>query len=143
MGQLKEARRSEHLRAAAFCFVLVQGVTQNMLRSASRWGCFLGFFREDILRWRDLSEQLDSTPEPESRDCPDVLACVICALAFTGMLRGPQLPLDSVAVLCCQAVLLLHGQISQTVTFCQLVLGLWRDACQFYLLIIWVGRSTR
>ena len=34
-----------------------QGVTENMVRSAQRWGCFLGFFRVDQLRWYELADR--------------------------------------------------------------------------------------
>ena len=62
----------------------VQGVTQNMLRSASKWGCFLGFFREDFLRWSELSEQLANMAD-EPSGSRDVLACIICLSALVQM----------------------------------------------------------
>ena len=60
-----------------------------MIRSASRWGCFLGFFREDALHWHDLNGQLGNLPADtaseaaQSREDRDSLACVICFLTWS------------------------------------------------------------
>ncbi|CAE7520164.1 unnamed protein product, partial [Symbiodinium necroappetens] len=75
---------------------LGKGVTQNMIRSASRWGCFLGFFREEALHWHDLNGQLGNLPADtaseaaQSREDRDSLACVICMDAARNTVLQPQ-----------------------------------------------------
>lgn len=61
-----------------------QGVTENMIRSAERWGCFLGFFRVDQLKWSDLSDRIDAAPAnvEDAQAVRDAVACVICASGF-------------------------------------------------------------
>ena len=50
-----------------------------MVRSASKWGCYLGFFREDFLRWGDLSGELANAPAAPAGS-QDTLAYVVCGL---------------------------------------------------------------
>lgn len=47
-------------------------VTENMVRSAERLGCFLGFFRAEQLKWEDVREE---APEVER----DAVLCMVCA----------------------------------------------------------------
>ncbi|CAJ1374721.1 unnamed protein product [Effrenium voratum] len=70
---------------------LGKGVTDNMIRSATRWGCFLGFFREDQLRWAELRELLDA-PQGAAQgaeDARNAATCVVCMDAARKVLLRP------------------------------------------------------
>lgn len=69
---------------------LGKGVTENMVRSAQRWGCFLGFFRVDQLRWYELADRLAAPGNPEEeREARESVSCVICLAASRSILFRP------------------------------------------------------
>ena len=64
MNQL--LRRLSHNRSK-----LGKSVTEHMVKSAEKFGCFLGFFRPEQLKWKDVEEEAAEVER-------DAVLCMVC-----------------------------------------------------------------